>query len=64
MNPGRQGAGDPRTQEAKHIDKIAREIQEIAGDIPVLKFLENVASAPRNAKDLYEEIVVVGGRLW
>ena len=59
LNPARQGAQDPRTQEASHLARIVKEIESIAGDVPVLKLLENVASAPLDSKDFYSSIVGV-----
>ena len=55
--PKRKGAKDPRTQEAHHIARITKELEQIAKDVPILKFLENVAGAPKDSKDLYSNIV-------
>ena len=51
------GVKDPRTQEASHMARITKEIEQIAGEVPVLKLLENVAGAPKDVKDFYTSIV-------
>ena len=50
-------ARDPRTQEAAHMARIVNEIEQDAGDVPVLNLLENVAGTPQDARDLYADII-------
>ena len=69
LNPNRKGAADPRTQEASHLGRIARELEDIAAGVPILKLLENVAGAPQGSRDLYTEVVggppvEINARIW
>ena len=69
LNRNRKGAADPRTQNALHLQRIAEELEQVAGDIPVYRLLENVGSAPPDSRKLYESIVrgppvAIDARLW
>ena len=69
LNRNRKGVDDPRTRGAIHLQRIAEELEQVAGRIPVLRLLENVASAPKDSCHLYEQLVrgpplEINARLW
>ena len=59
LNSHRKGLLDPRTRAAEYIPQIAADVKKLpeARDLTVLKFLENVASAPRDVVQWYKEIM-------
>ena len=57
LNPDRKGLGDKRSWQPLHLDKLANGIQAIAGKVPVLRFLENVAAAPQSVIQEYDKIM-------
>ena len=56
LNLDRQGWQDPRTRQASHVARIVNDLQRTFG-LPVLSFLENVASMPPEVRDRYSSII-------
>ena len=59
-NPHRKGLGDKRSWQPLQLERIANEVSEISGGVPVLRFLENVASAPTDVLAQYDQIMGCG----
>ena len=57
LNPDRKGLGDKRSWQPLHVERLADGLQAIAGKTPVLRFLENVASAPKAVLQKYDRIM-------
>ena len=57
LNLRRQGLGDERSWQPLHLRRIVEELQTVAGDLPMFRFLENVASAPDDVIEDYTHLV-------
>ena len=63
LNRGRKGVGDPRSHQPHELARIRDEVRTAYPKLPVLTFLENVASAPEEVKKLYDGIMRVSPML-
>lgn len=59
LNKGRKGLADPRSQQPKELVRIRDELKMAFPNIPVLSFLENVASSPKEVKEEYDLLMGV-----
>ena len=59
LNKGRKGLADPRSQQPKELVRIRDELKMAFPNIPVLTFLENVASSPKEVKEEYDLLMGV-----
>ena len=59
LNRGRKGLQDPRSLQPTQLARISDELKSSYPHIPVLTFLENVASAPREVEEHYNKLMGV-----
>ena len=59
LNKGRKGLRDPRSQQPNELVRIKTELRAAYPNIPVLTFLENVASSPSEVKKEYDHLMGV-----
>jgi hypothetical protein len=59
LNLQRRGLADARTQQPRYLQQLAKQfgIHPVLKHIPLLKYLENVASMPGDVKEFYEQMV-------
>ena len=59
LNRKRKGLGDPRSQQPRELIRIRDELRAAYPKVPVLTFLENVASSPEQVKQEYSHLMGV-----
>ena len=57
LNRNRKGLQDPRSRQPEQLARIVRELESFPNCPPVLKWIENVASAPQQVQEEYLKIV-------
>ena len=63
LNRGRKGLQDPRSLQPSQLVRIGDELRASHPHVPVLTFLENVASAPREVEKHYNQLMGVSPML-
>ena len=57
LNRARQGLGDERSRQPEEMLRVISEVAQRYPSIPVLAYLENVASMPAEVRKYYDELV-------